>query len=388
MTRPTSCSMSTIAIPSATSARMSSRRRPDSLGFIPAAARRGGLPPRGARGRRGWRWVGVVGPARWGPRGPRAPPAATARSTRSTAWTPPKVLLSCRVSSNIRGSDLGEAARLAKLGERHDPAREIDDDREQDGSLEDVAVVLERAQQLGQRGKDRRPEDRADDVRDAADDREDEDLYRLRERKVVGVDRERDVRGEAAGPRGEQRAEDERRELVPAHRDSLARRSDLVLAYRRPRAPSDRTLHAPEDVGDDREREVDVPELGLRRDAIQALATPGDRRREEDDSHDLAERERRDSQVHAAEAEHGEPKRSSERRGRDRAGGERERERRAQVTAEQRRGVRADRHEGGVPERELTRVEREPDRERKQRVNADDRERRRIGGQEVGDRVH
>src|SRR3989442_15086438 len=111
----------------------------------------------------------------------KACPAATARSTRSTAWTPPKVLLSCRVSSNIRGSDLGEAARLAKLCERHDPAREIDDDRVQDGSLEDVAVVLERAQQLGQRGKDRRPADRADDVRAASDAREDEDLPRLRE---------------------------------------------------------------------------------------------------------------------------------------------------------------------------------------------------------------
>src|SRR3989442_183299 len=177
----------------------------------------------------------------------KACPAATARSTRSTAWTPPKVLLSCRVSSNIRGSDLGEAARLAKLGERHDPAREIDDDREQDGSLEDVAVVLQRTEQLGQRGKGRRAEDRADDEEDAADDR--------------------------------------------------------------------------------------------------------------------AERERRDGQVHAAEAEHGEPKRSSERRGRERPRGESEREWRAQVTAEQRGGVRADRHERGVPERELTGVEREPDRE-------------------------
>src|SRR5207245_3021017 len=189
---------------------------------------------------------------------PKAGPRGARGATRCPGWWPPEVLLSCRVSSNIRGSDLGEAARLAKLGERHDPAREIDDDREEDGSLEDVAVVLERAQQLGQRGKDRRPEDRADDVRDASDDREDEDLHRLRERKVVGVDRERDVRGKAAGPRGEQRAEDERRELVPAHRDSLARRSDLVLAYRRPRAPGDRPLHAPEDVADDREREADV----------------------------------------------------------------------------------------------------------------------------------
>src|SRR5207245_2290710 len=237
------------------------------------------LPP-SARRCPEMRLMSVVLPAPFGPMSPKACPAATARSTRSTAWTPPKVLLSCRVSSNIRGSD---------------PAREIDDDREQDGSLEDVAVVLERAQQLGQRGEDRRAEDGAEDVRDTTDDGEHEDLHGLRERKVVGVDRERDVRGEAAGPRGEQRAEDERRELVPAHRAPLAR---------------------------------------------------------------------------------------------GRAGGERERERRAQVTAEQRRGVRADRHEGGVPERELTRVEREPDRERKQRVDADDRERRRIGGQEVGDRVH
>src|SRR5207245_3236259 len=175
---------------------------------------RGALPP-SARRCREMRLMSVVLPAPFGPMSPKACPAATARSTRSTAWTPPKVLLSCRVSSNIRGSD---------------PAREIDDDREQDGSLEDVAVVLERAQQLGQRGEDRRAEDGAEDVRDTTDDGEHEDLHGLRERKVVGVDRERDVRGEAAGPRGEQRAEDERGELVPAHRDPLARRSALVLA--------------------------------------------------------------------------------------------------------------------------------------------------------------
>src|SRR5437870_8629793 len=148
--------------------------------------------PPSARGCREMRLMSVVLPAPFGPMSPKACPAATARSTRSTAWTPPKVLLSCRVSSNIRGSDLGEAARLAKLGERHDPAREIDDDREQDGSLEDVAVVLERAQQLGQRGEDRRAEDGAEDVRDTADDGEHEDRHGLRERKVGGGDRERE----------------------------------------------------------------------------------------------------------------------------------------------------------------------------------------------------
>src|SRR5439155_676049 len=85
-------------------------------------------------------------------------------------------------------------------------------------------------------------------------------------------------------------ARDERGKLVPADRDPLACRRDLILADRGPGSPDGRTLHPPERVGHDDEREVDVPELGKRRDPVQAERFAGERQREQNDADDLAER--------------------------------------------------------------------------------------------------
>src|SRR5207245_6074245 len=109
--------------------------------------------------------------------------------------------------------------------------------------------------------------------------------------EVTRLERAHPVRVETTGPRREQRTGNERAELVAVDPDALARRGGLVLANRRPRASDGRPLHAPQDVRDHCEGDVDVPDLGRRGDAVEALALPGDRRREEDHPHDLAESE-------------------------------------------------------------------------------------------------
>ena len=131
-----------------------------------------------------------------------------------------------------------------------------------------------------------------------------------------------------------------------------------------------------------------MPQLGLRRDPVQALPLPGDRRGQQDYPEDFSERERGDGQVHTAQPEHGEAERDRQHPGRESAEPERERERHPEVPAEQGGDIRADPHERGVAERELARVERDPHGEREERVHADERDERRIGREEVRDRVH
>src|SRR5881296_2831738 len=235
------------------------------------------------------RLMSVVFPAPFGPISPKAWACEIARSTAFTATTPPKRLVRPAASSNIGRPDLLQPARAPKLRDRHEAARQVDDYEQQDQALEDVAVVLEWPQELRQGGEEGRSKDRPERIGDAADDPEDEDLHGLRECEVVRLDREREVRGETAGRRREQRTGNERAELVAVDPDALARRGGLVLADGRPRASDGRPLHAPQDVRDHREGEVDVPDLGRRGDAVEALALPGDRRREEDHPHDLAE---------------------------------------------------------------------------------------------------
>src|SRR5947209_5389187 len=92
--------------------------------------------------------------------------------------------------------------------------------------------------------------------------------------------------------------------------------------------------------------------------------------------------------AHAAQAEDGEAERGCGRTGCDRADHERDGKRRAQVATEQRRDVGADGHERSVPERELPRVEREPDREREERVDPDERDERRVRREKVADLFH
>src|SRR6266568_3918509 len=310
------------------------------------------------------------------------------RSTSATACTPPNRFEMPSHSSNIGSPDLLEASGLPELGERHQPAGQIDDHAHQDEPGEDVTVFLQWSEYFGKCRQECRAEDRAGDAGRSADDGEDEDLDRAREAEVARLDRKVEVRGEAAGPRRECRAGDERGELVAADGNALARRRDLVLADRGPGAADGRTLHAPQHVGHAGERQVDVPELSDRRDAVQAERLSGEWQRQNDDAHDLPKSDRRDREVDAAKPEYREAERERE-RGREKgAQGQAHRERNAEAHSEQRRAVRADGHERRVAERELPRVERDPDRKREERIDADDADRRLIDAEEVDDRVH
>src|SRR5436190_385857 len=131
------------------------------------------------------RLMRVVLPAPFGPMRPNTCPGTTARSTSLTATTPPKRFVRPTASSDIGRSDLAQLARPTELREGHQAAREIHDHDEKHESLEDVARVLERPEQLGQRREEGRTEHRPDDVRDPADDGEHEDLHGLGEGEVV-----------------------------------------------------------------------------------------------------------------------------------------------------------------------------------------------------------
>src|SRR3981081_2535164 len=102
------------------------------------------------------RFTSVVLPAPFGPMRPNASPGGITRSTAFTATTPPKRLVRPAASSNIGRPDLLQPARAPKLREGHEAARQVDDHEQQDQALEDVAVVLERAQQLWKGGEERR----------------------------------------------------------------------------------------------------------------------------------------------------------------------------------------------------------------------------------------
>src|SRR5207302_8940562 len=99
--------------------------------------------------------------------------------------------------------------------------------------------------------------DRAGDARRSADHGEDQDLDRAGEPEVAGLDGKVEMRGEAAGPRRDRGAGDERGELVATDRDALARGRDLVLTDRGPGAPDGRALHAPQHVGHDGEAAIE-----------------------------------------------------------------------------------------------------------------------------------
>src|SRR5438093_11238388 len=103
------------------------------------------------------RLMSVVFPAPFGPISPKAWACEIARSTAFTATTPPKRLVRPAASSNIGRPDLLQPARAPKLRDGHEAARQVDDHKQQDQPLQDVAVILERAQQLRQRGEERRP---------------------------------------------------------------------------------------------------------------------------------------------------------------------------------------------------------------------------------------
>src|SRR5260221_989955 len=164
------------------------------------------------------RLISVVFPAPFGPISPNTMPWGTARSTAFTATTPPNRFVRPTVSSNIRSPHLAETRGAADVEQRHQAARQVHDDHDEDRALQDVAIFLERLERRRQRRQERGPEDRAEHVRDAARDREHQDLHRAREAVLVRLEREVEGPGQAPGPPPLQRTPAQRRQLVAAHR--------------------------------------------------------------------------------------------------------------------------------------------------------------------------
>src|SRR2546428_8261401 len=99
--------------------------------------------------------ISVVLPAPFGPMRLSTLPDSAARSTSATACTPPKRFVRRRISSNIGLSDPHQPPRSRELEQGDDSAWQVCDDEDEDRALEDVAIVLQESQQLGQRGQQR-----------------------------------------------------------------------------------------------------------------------------------------------------------------------------------------------------------------------------------------
>src|ERR1700674_681877 len=192
----------------------------------------------------------VVLPAPLGPMRPWIAPFSTSSDTPSTARTPPKWrwTLSSRSSTDLRsgppaGSDNGKAAAA------DDSLRPEDDDRDQNHTAHDVAVVetLE-PKDLRERGQEHGPDHRSEDVAASAQDRKREDLHGARHAvlRVAWVDEEVEMGFETTGDRCEGRAEDEGKQLVAGYVDPLAQRCQLVLADGRPGVAQPALGQAPE----------------------------------------------------------------------------------------------------------------------------------------------
>src|SRR5438128_2020024 len=125
------------------------------------------------------RLTSVVLPAPLGPIKPKIVPSSISRDTPSTACTPPKLRrTSVSCSRTLTRSPSDPPARLnhGQAAAAHDPLRPEDDDEDQDDAVDDVAIGGKLPHDLGQGREENRPNDRAEDVGDPADDGEGEDL--------------------------------------------------------------------------------------------------------------------------------------------------------------------------------------------------------------------
>src|SRR5581483_7552082 len=175
-------------------------------------------------------FTSVVLPAPLGPIRPVTAPAAMEIDTPSSARTPPKrqtTPVATRSGSSIVGpgcrprpSERAGHRGLATAAD--DPFGTKDDDGDEQGAEEHVAVRGCRPDGLGERGEHDRPEDRADHRRHAADDSEDQHEGGTIEAVLRGVDEEVHVGVERAGPGGEHRPDHEGGQLVAGRVDSAA----------------------------------------------------------------------------------------------------------------------------------------------------------------------
>src|SRR5262249_13208897 len=145
----------------------------------------------------------VVFPEPLGPMMPTTSPRAIANDTLETAIRPLKRLVTPCTSSSTPASDrTGDSRRTPSppRGERSDdPAGHDEDRKDQDGAVEHRPQLGAQVDDVGQPGEDERSDDRPGQRALAAEQHHGQDLHRLVDREVAGIDVPRVVAVEAAG---------------------------------------------------------------------------------------------------------------------------------------------------------------------------------------------
>src|ERR1700722_17311200 len=298
----------------------------------------------------------VVLPAPLGPMRLTSSPSSIARSSDLTAATPPKRRVSPRISRR-RGMGLDSPQQALRP--------ETNEQQEND-AIDENAVFGGDAEQLGEADERNRADDRAEHVAHPT-----QNNHRQREKRELGIerlvvevgiemrrDRARDARSETAESEGER--------LVAIEIDPIGLRRDLILPHGAQSAAEMRGEEPCLQGGDRNQHDKTGPvnraiaieittEKGQRRNAGQSHRAPGEALPvENDEAHDLADRQGRDRDVMPTQAE-GRKDEQRAKRGRYDPGRRDGSDcRRAEVGGEQRRRLPRDRQQRGVTERDLS----------------------------------
>src|SRR2546425_2664805 len=195
----------------------------------------------------------VVLPEPLGPMMPSTSPRATVNDTFETAIRPLNRLVTARTSSST--------PRLPGH-ERSDDSAGHDEDREdQDGTVQHRPQLGAQVDDVGQPGEDERADDGAGQRALAAEQDHGQDLHRLVDAEVAGIDVARVVAVEATGEGGERAPDGEGQQLVAEHVHAERAGEILVEADGREAAAHPRVEHpdAHEDGDGERDQRHVVP---------------------------------------------------------------------------------------------------------------------------------
>src|SRR5947209_17021552 len=189
----------------------------------------------------------VVFPEPFGPMMPRTSPGATTNDTFETAMRPLKRLVTARTSSST--------PRPPRHERSHDAAGHDEDREDQDGAVEHRAQLTAQVDDVRQPGEDERANYRSGQRALAAEQDHGQDLHRLVDAEVAGIDVAGVVAVEAAREGGERVPEGEGQQLVAEDVDAERAREVLVETDRREAATHPRAERADTHENGDGERD-------------------------------------------------------------------------------------------------------------------------------------
>src|SRR5579883_171865 len=286
-----------------------------------------------------------------------------------------KLALADRKVERLDRDDAAEPAREPanveqrrhRLDRTQQALRPEADQQQQNDAVDQNAIFSSDSKQLGQSDQRDRADNRAKHIPHAAEnDHGQSEQRELRiERLVVQVRIE--VGGDRAADAGAEAAEGEGQPLIAVELDPIGARGDLVLAHGAQRSAE---MRIQEPRLQRRQRDDNGEAQPVNRAIGENVLTEKRQRRdagephrpacqslpiEDDQADDLADRQGRDGDVMAAQAEGGKDEQRAE-PGRDQAGRRNGQDRRrAEIEREQRRGVAADRQQPGMTEGNLPR---------------------------------